>query len=151
MIPLPMLQYSCDGCTVCCEVMGVEELNKRKWEKCQHAGIGCHIYETRPQSCREFQCMWLQGLVGDESTRPDKLGLMFRLDDDRFLGRVIVCHEVYPGALEKEETARYLYEVAKIQMVILTTREREKRILGPLKELVEISTKAKKFKGESNG
>jgi hypothetical protein len=52
----------CDGCTVCCKIMGVHELGKPVDTRCAHcaAGVGCTIYETRPQSCRTFDCVWLQ-------------------------------------------------------------------------------------------
>src|SRR5262249_673280 len=43
---------------------------------CQHCVIskGCSIYEERPTSCREFECVWLQdekGIFADEM-RPDR-------------------------------------------------------------------------------
>ncbi|HWI13220.1 MAG TPA: hypothetical protein VNT02_03170 [Burkholderiales bacterium] len=52
----------CDGCTACCRIMGVHELGKAVNQRCVHckAGVGCAIYETRPQSCRTFECVWLQ-------------------------------------------------------------------------------------------
>lgn len=42
--------------------MGVHELGKSVNQRCVHCktGVGCAIYETRPQSCRTFECVWLQ-------------------------------------------------------------------------------------------
>lgn len=58
----PSTAGGCDGCTACCTIMGVHELNKPVNTRCVHceAGVGCAIYETRPQSCRTFECVWLQ-------------------------------------------------------------------------------------------
>lgn len=37
---------------------------------------GCTQYDTRPQSCRQFDCVWRKGL-GSEKSRPDKSGVVF--------------------------------------------------------------------------
>ena len=52
----------CDGCTVCCKVMGVTELGKPGDTRCPHCVVaqGCTIYDSRPKSCRTFECVWLQ-------------------------------------------------------------------------------------------
>lgn len=54
--------HSCDGCTACCKVLKIRELNKPGNIWCQHCkiGEGCGIYETRPESCRVYECIWLQ-------------------------------------------------------------------------------------------
>ena len=54
--------HSCDGCTACCKVLKIRELNKPGNTWCQHCklGEGCGIYETRPESCRVYECIWLQ-------------------------------------------------------------------------------------------
>ncbi len=47
-------------------------------ERCPNLSSGCTacgIYETRPQSCRQFECLWLQGF-GSESERPDRSRVM---------------------------------------------------------------------------
>lgn len=52
----------CDGCTACCKTMGVHELDKPANVRCVHCtmGVGCGIYQTRPDSCRAFECVWLR-------------------------------------------------------------------------------------------
>lgn len=54
--------HSCDGCTACCKVLKIRELNKPGNTWCQHCqiGVGCGIYEIRPESCRIYECIWLQ-------------------------------------------------------------------------------------------
>ena len=54
--------HGCDGCTACCKVLKIRELEKPGNSWCQHCkiGVGCRIYETRPESCRVYECIWLQ-------------------------------------------------------------------------------------------
>lgn len=52
---------SCQGCTLCCKLLGIKELAKPSGRWCEHCdvGRGCKIYETRPGECRTFHCAWL--------------------------------------------------------------------------------------------
>lgn len=52
---------SCDSCTMCCKIMGIAELDKPRNQWCPNCEVGksCKIYETRPQSCRDFNCIYL--------------------------------------------------------------------------------------------
>lgn len=76
----------CGSCDACCNVLGVEELRKPYYVRCQHqSNPGCCIYETRPPSCREFHCLWadpeavmLDLIPADEAYRPDRLGVLLR-------------------------------------------------------------------------
>lgn len=70
--------HSCDGCTACCKFMKVRELEKPAHTWCQHCkiGEGCGIYDTRPESCRVYECVWLKTQRLDKpialALRPDK-------------------------------------------------------------------------------
>jgi hypothetical protein len=70
--------FNCDGCTLCCKFMGVDELHKPGNVWCQHCqiGEGCTIYETRPNSCRVYECVWLKTQALENpiplELRPDK-------------------------------------------------------------------------------
>jgi hypothetical protein len=52
---------SCGGCTMCCKVLGIAELQKPVGKWCPHCDIGkgCKIYQARPLECRTFLCAWL--------------------------------------------------------------------------------------------
>jgi hypothetical protein len=52
---------ACGSCSLCCKVVGVEELAKPIGEWCAHCNRqnGCTIYQQRPASCRKFMCQWL--------------------------------------------------------------------------------------------
>jgi hypothetical protein len=59
--PAPPGVRGCDGCTLCCKMMGVPALSKPANAWCPHCrtGSGCGIYDTRPTECRTFQCGYL--------------------------------------------------------------------------------------------
>jgi hypothetical protein len=54
-------QRDCDGCTLCCKVMNVPELEKPAGTWCRHCavGTGCGIHAARPEVCRQFYCMYI--------------------------------------------------------------------------------------------
>ncbi len=68
----------CDGCTACCKIMKVRELDKPANVWCQHCriGSGCGIYVERPESCRVYECLWLKtqrmGRPIPPELRPDR-------------------------------------------------------------------------------
>lgn len=51
----------CNGCTMCCRVLEIAELDKPKGTQCRHcrAEGGCGIYAERPTVCGEFYCGYL--------------------------------------------------------------------------------------------
>jgi len=64
----------CGECTMCCKVMGIEELEKPAGTWCTHCttGRGCSIYDRRPAECRAFVCAWLQSDVFGEEWKPSR-------------------------------------------------------------------------------
>jgi hypothetical protein len=73
---------TCGGCTECCRLLAVEELNKPANTICVHCapGSGCLIYDTRPGTCRRFMCAWLtQAEVGDH-WRPGNCKMVLQPD-----------------------------------------------------------------------
>lgn len=67
--------------------MGVRELDKPVNQWCRHCriGQGCGIYEERPQSCRTFECVWLQTQRGAKplgrELRPDATRVVLSTTD----------------------------------------------------------------------
>ena len=119
-------KYPCDGCTVCCTVMGLQELGKPFYAKCvQVVENGCGIYADRPRSCQDFVCSWAAGLLGDSQTRrPDQTGLLFFLR--RFAdGMWLEIYEAAPGAAADVQRVDYLVQriisrVEKVERVVGT-------------------------------
>lgn len=71
----------CGGCTACCFTHSVAEAGKavtHLFDWCSHCtkGVGCSIYEQRPNSCRKYRCLWLRGGFGDDQKRPDQFGIV---------------------------------------------------------------------------
>ena len=51
-------------------------LDKPDWTRCPHqCAVGCGIHAERPEECREFDCLWLEG-HGPEGDRPDLSGVI---------------------------------------------------------------------------
>ena len=76
---------SCGGCTACCDELAVvgDGTKKPPGVRCVNCtpGFGCGIYESRPQPCRNFHCLWLSLDGLDDSWRPDNSKIMFMFDD----------------------------------------------------------------------
>lgn len=129
---------SCGDCSACCVVMGVEELKKDKYKRCTHlCAKGCGIYETRPQTCKAFECLWLQGMLTSEH-RPDKLGIMFTATGEHGgLGNCIVAMSVWSGALENPKAIELLKAIAQYEIVIVVNGSR-RQIMGPPDRLHDV-------------
>lgn len=121
MIPLSVIQPKpCGDCTVCCTIMNVEELSKPAQVPCEHANKGCEIYETRPQSCRNFQCLWSNNFIeGDERRRPDKLGLMFNYGETKEVGGVVIAWEVWKDASTEPQALYVLQKLKRYKVLIV--------------------------------
>lgn len=73
----PIRGRSCGSCTLCCTLLPVDLTNGKKPanQKCEHVcSKGCHIYESRPNPCRYFNCRWLFDDRTGNLRRPDKVG-----------------------------------------------------------------------------
>lgn len=67
----------CGECTVCCEALKIEELSKPEGELCKHCekGKGCTVYQSRPDVCKQWFCMW-RWFPFAKNVRPDKSGIL---------------------------------------------------------------------------
>jgi hypothetical protein len=64
---------------MCCRLTAVPELRKPLNQWCEHCAIGegCKIYDTRPHSCRTFECVWLSDPSIPETLKPDICKVVF--------------------------------------------------------------------------
>ena len=104
---------TCDTCTACCFTHAVPAIQKRGSEWCRHCeiGAGCRIYLNRPEQCREFSCLWLQGGWGNELDRPDRLkvvvgGIAVKVGDRRI--RLVQFIETEAGAIDQDRSTRLI-------------------------------------------
>lgn len=90
--PMNPPSRTCGTCTLCCKVLGIQEIDKPAGRWCPHCqpGRGCKIYGQRPDECRTFACLWLTQPFLDEEWRPDtsKLVLHTEHGTDRLTVRV---------------------------------------------------------------
>jgi uncharacterized protein len=107
----------CGDCTACCRVKSVPELGKPTQRACAHlCRGGCSVYARRPTSCREYACLWRQGLIGgDERWRPDKLGVLVDYQPFASVPGMIrlVVWEVIPGAMHRDEVRLMIDELLR--------------------------------------
>jgi hypothetical protein len=83
---------ACDGCTLCCKLLLIEELQKPMGVWCPHAisSRGCSIYERRPTACREFECLWLSTTEMPDYWRPESCNMVVAGDPTGTLISIIV-------------------------------------------------------------
>jgi hypothetical protein len=91
----------CGECTACCDgqLIGDSYGNKFGNNKACIFLINhcCSVYETRPDTCKRYQCAWSQSLF-DADMRPDKIGLMVSVEiinNERVL-KAIEIWEIVP-------------------------------------------------------
>jgi len=74
---------SCKGCTLCCKIVGISELEKPPGVWCTHcdAKRGCTIYDSRPGECRGFYCGYLTNRALDERWNPAKCKIVLAYDE----------------------------------------------------------------------
>ena len=131
----PAAGRECGSCTACCTVLAIAELQKPARWACSYVACGhCGIYEQRPQSCRDFNCAWLRGAIaGDESLRPDKLGLLFDFFYSTAANRErFIAFELWKGAFDEPPAAAVLYEIAACREVELSYRDGTWRTIGTI-------------------
>ncbi len=129
----------CGSCTECCTALSIPVILKPAGTPCLNLipkpGHGCEVYEDRPAACRDFKCLWLQGMPGAE--RPDASGVMFTVTDDRsqYPKQVLVARELREGAIDESMTL--LMRLAKGQLIILVTGPtgERRRLMGPEEEV----------------
>jgi hypothetical protein len=80
---------------------------------------GCTIHERRPNICRAYQCLWLQGKL-DEEDRPDRLGAVLDLT---FEGgtTLLAIREASPGAFAASARLRVIAERYREAMPVRIT------------------------------
>lgn len=112
----------CGTCSACCTALAVHKLDKPTYTPCVHqCGDGCGIYNQRPGACRDFQCLWLQGHLGEED-RPDKLGVIFCATDHPDVGRATMLVECADGALQANAIRHAITRLATKTPVVLMSK-----------------------------
>jgi hypothetical protein len=135
---------ACGDCVACCQVLNIAEADmvKPADQMCMHCtGSGCGVYESRPQVCREWDCVWRRIDSMPMETRPDHLGVLFTIDRqadpqtpfDRlyFVGRAVG----EPEALKKVPTTDVAAMLAHGPLPIFASWGEERRMIYPRQAL----------------
>jgi len=134
---------SCGACTACCTVHKVVELNKDYGVRCQHlSDAGCGVYTKRPQSCKDWYCLWRWNVLS-EAERPDLSGVMLdRMPADPLFpdGKALVAREVWSGAFDQQQSL--LDRMALTETVVLCYSDGRKVTIGPPAKLIGVQTRA---------
>ena len=87
----PVGGRACNGCTLCCKLLSIEELEKPPALTCRHCttGTGCGIYADRPTECRGFFCDYLLDPALGEEWQPARSGMVVAFED---YSNAIVIH-----------------------------------------------------------
>lgn len=83
--------------------MGITALQKPIGSWCVHCkqGVGCTIYEKRPDECRTFMCMWLFDERLGSEWKPEKSKLVVTTSEEGN-GLEVRCDPGFPAAWRKE-------------------------------------------------
>ena len=77
---------------MCCKLPRIPALNKPAQKLCVNcnAGVGCNIYDSRPQTCVEFYCMYmLNAAMGDEwKPSRSKMMVTYEASEERLVVHV---------------------------------------------------------------
>lgn len=92
----------CGDCTACCVELTIEdpELVKLPGVACEHLlkKGGCNIYDTRPETCKNWYCMWRFMPMLDQSWRPDIKGMLIKRVFDNippgYEGKIALAFEI---------------------------------------------------------
>ncbi|MEM7410779.1 MAG: hypothetical protein AAF430_11135 [Myxococcota bacterium] len=109
---------SCGSCSLCCEVLRVDALEKLGGVRCLHQRPegGCGIYATRPSICRDYRCLWLGGGLGDDD-RPDRLGAVLDVVAEGG-GLWLEIREAEPGRFDRSPRLQTIADEVRRSMPV---------------------------------
>lgn len=104
----------CGGCTACCFTHSIYALAKpaKRWCPECSVGGGCRIYATRPDECKTYECMWLEG-YGLDQHRPDRMHVVAQVRSAHPVGRVLWLFELRDRALRAETVSTWAYNTVR--------------------------------------
>jgi uncharacterized protein len=116
---------------MCCKLLGVEELYKMPGEWCDYCekGVRCKIYDNRPSTCSEYECLWLQNPNIPDNLRPDKsrVVLSSTVDGEGIVAHVDVGH--YPQVVKEGVVGKFLKRMVNNGITVIATCGEERMVL----------------------
>jgi hypothetical protein len=142
-------QRSCGSCTLCCKVFEVPVLTKPRDKWCSNCkpGQGCGIWQTRPQFCKDFHCLWVKDLRLEPQWQPSNCKFVMNWASETQMN--VSCDPGSPLAYRREpfftslkDSARRFAQEGK-HILIFTSGQKfvllpdGERLLGPRDALIE--------------
>ena len=95
---------SCKGCTLCCKVLAISELEKPRATWCTHCDVtaGCKIHGAHPAECRDFYCGYLTNAALDERWAPTRSKMVLAYDEVHAPRLSVHVDPARPDAWRKE-------------------------------------------------
>ena len=89
----------CGSCMMCCKVPDIPEFNKPSGIWCPHAviGKGCGIYNSRPNHCRTFYCLWMLDASFGPEWKPERSKFVVYLQQNNIHTQIAV-DPAFPNA-----------------------------------------------------
>lgn len=111
----------CDGCTMCCELLPVPQLQKPESVLCGQCEVkvGCRIHNVRPMVCRTFDCVYIQDIDMDLELRPDNCKVMFEKVTDTLYLALELPRNV--GSWKSEKVLGFIKELNKKGISIIVS------------------------------
>jgi hypothetical protein len=111
---------SCGECSFCCKALEITELAKPAGDLCGHCRTtgGCGIYATRPDVCREYECLWKGDRALSAQMRPDRVGTILMEDPDSDEYRA-VCNPLKPLAWRTPLVFKHLVAMARSGRIVV--------------------------------
>ena len=134
-------EKGCDGCTLCCELLPVPQLQKPESTLCGFCKVkeGCSIHKSRPPVCRSFDCVYIQKQDMDLELRPDNCRVMFERVTDNLYLALELPRDV--GSWKEDRVLNFIKELNKkgISIIISSFTRTPKEFMlaeGDTKEYV---------------
>jgi hypothetical protein len=79
----PAASRECGSCTLCCKVYEVPVLKKPEGQWCGHCspGKGCGVWDSRPDFCRDFHCLWIDDLSFGPEWKPEIAKFVMNIEE----------------------------------------------------------------------
>jgi hypothetical protein len=105
---------------MCCKVLEIEDFDKPAGPWCAFCvpGGGCKAYETRPDTCRDFACLWKGDRGLTPMLRPDRVGTIL-MEDAYSQDYLAVCDPAKPFAWRTPLVFNHLVLIAKSGRTVL--------------------------------
>jgi hypothetical protein len=131
---VPVESKACGTCSLCCKLFDVDWLEKPKpagaW--CHHCtpGVGCRIWQSLPQRCADYYCVWRVDPDLAPNWRPDVARFILSHAHQEAPLAVLV-DPAFPDAHRREpyrallaETARQVLEGRGSTLVVFVGKKR---------------------------